>query len=396
MLKRLYVDNYHCFVNFELKFDSPMALLMGTNGSGKTTLFHVLRCLQRLICDRVLVEDVFRTTDCTRWLSLQEQKFEVDVEVREDDQRNLYSYVLLLEHNPDRRLVRVKEEKLFCIGNLLYATEWDRSSSHPSLLGQIYTDDFKSGTRLPQDWSQSGVGFLSAAERHDNKKMRAFKHALDRWVIVHPAPMVAARLGNSVSLDAWMEIESRQEQSRLDDYARNFASWYRHLLQEQSDNSSDLTQALREVLPGFHSISLKEFGEGSRVLKVAFKLENTAQPILYSFNELSDGQRMLIVLYTLLIGLKGQGQTLFIDELDNFLALREIQPWLNTLLDEVGESFEQAVLISHHPEIFDGLAGANYIKHLVRDRQGSVRQMPSPQAVDGLSLSQTIARGWEV
>jgi len=69
-----------------------------------------------------------------------------------------------------------------------------------------------------------------------------------------------------------------------------------------------------------------------------------------SFGALSDGQKMLIGLYTLLFfsTLQKQGFSLFIDEPDNFVALREIQPWLSRLVDECGDSIEQAVLISHH------------------------------------------------
>ena len=37
MLKRLYVDNYKCLVNFEL-FLEPTTLLVGLNGTGKSTI----------------------------------------------------------------------------------------------------------------------------------------------------------------------------------------------------------------------------------------------------------------------------------------------------------------------------------------------------------------------
>jgi predicted ATPase len=37
MLKRIYVDNFRCLVNFELKLDR-VNLLLGRNGTGKTTV----------------------------------------------------------------------------------------------------------------------------------------------------------------------------------------------------------------------------------------------------------------------------------------------------------------------------------------------------------------------
>ena len=48
----------------------------------------------------------------------------------------------------------------------------------------------------------------------------------------------------------------------------------------------------------------------------------------YSISELSEGQRCLISLYMILHFRIERGDTVFIDEPDNFIALREIQPWL--------------------------------------------------------------------
>jgi len=50
MLKRIYADNYQCFVNFECQFDS-LQLLMGQNGVGKTTVFNLLEVLREFIVE---------------------------------------------------------------------------------------------------------------------------------------------------------------------------------------------------------------------------------------------------------------------------------------------------------------------------------------------------------
>ncbi|MBP0026917.1 AAA family ATPase [Roseofilum sp. Guam] len=44
MLKRIYVNNFRCLVNFELTVDS-FSPFLGANGSGKTAVFDVLRKL---------------------------------------------------------------------------------------------------------------------------------------------------------------------------------------------------------------------------------------------------------------------------------------------------------------------------------------------------------------
>jgi len=48
MLKRLYIDNFRCFVNFEYKPERKQ-LLLGANGSGKSSLLEVIRLLKRFL-----------------------------------------------------------------------------------------------------------------------------------------------------------------------------------------------------------------------------------------------------------------------------------------------------------------------------------------------------------
>ncbi len=84
MLKRIYVNNFRCLVNFELTVDS-LNLFMGSNGSGKTTVFEVLRKLQKFILgDQAFqqdykVSDLFASKDLTRWQKSNIQKFELRI-----------------------------------------------------------------------------------------------------------------------------------------------------------------------------------------------------------------------------------------------------------------------------------------------------------------------------
>jgi AAA15 family ATPase/GTPase len=117
----------------------------------------------------------------------------------------------------------------------------------------------------------------------------------------------------------------------------------------------------------------------------------------FSFDEISHGQRTIIALYALLFGLKCHEYSFFIDEPDNFLALPEIQPWLNALIDkcDLGE-IVQAVLISHHPELIDFLGISRGIL-FERGLNGHIRTRKAADVANGsgLKLSETIARGWE-
>lgn len=366
MLKRIYIDNFRCLVNFELRFDA-INLLLGANGSGKTSVFDVLRRLQEFIIGDARVHDVFPTADLTRWQMGKQQRFELEIAAGGDS----YAYSLIIDHDVDRRRMRVFEEKLDLNGKPLFACREG--------MAQLYRDNHSEGPQYPFDWTLSAVGALH--ERPDNQKLTRFKREQAKLIVVRPMP-------------ALMERESRGEQERLTHRMENFVSWYRHLAQEHMGAMVTLLAELKSVLPGFDSLSLKEAGEDARALKALFAPPGGGKPIAYDFSELSDGQKMLVALYTLVFGMKDEGISLFIDEPDNFLALREIQPWLSSLADAIGESVEQAVLISHHPEIINYLGGAHG-RWLERDAQGPVRVSDAPGSVQGLSLAETVARGWE-
>jgi len=129
--------------------------------------------------------------------------------------------------------------------------------------------------------------------------------------------------------------------------------------------------------------------------KVGFRSEDeNARPIYFDFEQLSDGQRVMIVLYSLLLGLQDMGHTVFIDEPENYVSLPEIQPWLMELSDACGGSFPQVVVISHHPELINYF-GPECGKWIERDPLGPTRVKKLPEQIDkGLKLSEQIARGW--
>ena len=198
-------------------------------------------------------------------------------------------------------------------------------------------------------------------------------------VIVRPNPVL-------------MVSESTREENFLSNSADNFASWYRFMSQENQAGAFELTSALRTIIDGFHSFRLKDSGEETKSLQVAFSSEN-GELVYYKFKELSDGQRMIILLYTL-ISINQKGSCLCIDEPENFLALPEIQPWLLSLFDISQERDIQAILVSHHPEIINYL-GSDSGCWFERSPNGATRmQQIHETGEQGITLSELIARGW--
>jgi len=316
---------------------------------------------------------VFPPGDLTRWQSSELQRFDLDLQIGPA----AYTYSLLVEHAEDRRRARIAQEQLLMNEMPLFELRVTGGEA----TAQLYHDDFTAGPQYPFDWSQSGVGSLP--ERPDNKNLVAFRRELKKFIIAAPCPVL-------------MSNESREEEDLLSNHMENFVSWYRWLSQEHQGGVFMACQELRKVLPGFTSFSLKEAGENARVLKALFQRSSErSRPISFDFNELSDGQRQLIVLYMMVFGLSNEGLHLFLDEPDNYVELREIEPWLAQLACRVGDGIAQAVLISHHPQVIDYLAGSAG-RWFERDPVGPARVGDKPKAqVEGLKTSETIARGWE-
>ena len=104
----------------------------------------------------------------------------------------------------------------------------------------------------------------------------------------------------------------------------------------------------------------------------------------------------MIGLYSTSHGLFAEGDaTLCVDEPENFLALPEIQPWLDGLYEGCEEEGKQGVLISHHPRILNFLAAETGIwfereKGLGPTRISEIRTDPKGP----ISIDQLIERGW--
>ena len=365
MLTRFYADNFLCMVNFELRLDETN-IFLGPNESGKTSVFRALRAIQALVSRGAKLDEVFATRDLTQFQNRKLQKFELDLDL----DGGAYRYVLQVEYDRTKRTKRVSKECLYHEDKPIF--RFDNG------VVQLYHANYSAGPKFTFDWYRSGVGAM-----HENRKLIQFKKALADFIIVQPCPPL-------------FHYEAKSEDEFLEPFMQNFASWYRHVAQENMGENFELFQILGKVIPGFRELKLSESGENVRTLKICFgRPDNGQRPNCYGFGQLSDGQKLLVALYSLLVLSGNRRRSLFIDEPDNFLSPREIQPWLAELEERCGDKLEQAVLISHHPISIDYMAGACG-KWFSRDGDGSAWAMDKPEKmVDGLPLSVLVARGWE-
>ncbi|HUU95068.1 MAG TPA: ATP-binding protein [Phycisphaerae bacterium] len=371
MIKRLYVDNYTCLVNFEYQ-PVRLQLLFGENGTGKSAVFDVLARLRDFLVWGKPTGEMFPPSTLTAWQTRPEQTFELEVE----GNGGVYRYRLVIEHNRALNISRVRQEQLRFEGNLLY--DFDGQNAH------LFNDDFSKGPVFPQDGSRSGAAFVP--ERADHRLLAWFRHRLGMTYVIAIDPLR-------------MDLASLGERTAPDPGLTNFASWYRHLTQDSPEKMGALFDSLQQVIDGFTGLKLGAAGETARVLRVYFKhreeQDTAGREFSLMLNQISTGHRCLIALFTILHCAVRPDMTLCIDEPDNFIALREMQPWLTELCDRVEEEKSQCLVISHHPEFIDLLA----VKHGVRftrTGQGPVRLKAFQWSqADAVRPSEIVARGWD-
>ncbi|MHC5938321.1 AAA family ATPase [Nostoc sp.] len=367
MLKRIYIDNFRGLVNFEMNFDS-INLFLGGNGSGKSTVFEALRRIQLFISGVAKVEVIFPFFDCTRWQTLPIQRFEIEI----DGNNGNYKYELAIEHN--RENSQVKYERLW----------YDNQPLLKFDMGEVqifYDNHLVSPTKYPPfNWSESILPLFMA--NNDITKLTWFKQRMERFIIVQIIPSMIIN-------------GSQKEEVQLSPKMENFISWYRYISHDQG-KVAELINVLKNVLDGFISFKFDQFGVGYTTLQLRFA--SVVNPTnIYYFNELSDGQKVLIALYTLIYCTQSEDYTLCIDEPENFLALPEIQPWIIKLYDLCSDRKIQALLISHHPVLINYLLASPIGYWFERRSNAPVRVKPiSNEETEnsGLPISELIARGW--
>ena len=343
MLTRLYLDNFRCFVNFEHK-PARKQLILGRNGCGKSSYLDALLLLRQFVVKGDVFDDFFTLSQRTRWMTQPHQTFELEAEL--DGGRYLYHLVIEPWGEPARP--RVKSEVVRFDGKPIF--EFETGEVH------LFNDRFEHKVTYEFDWHRSALATI--IQRRDNYRLSRFKS----WV----ASLFCFRI-NPFAMGHRAEGESLYPNMDLS----NIASWYRNLVQADPLQNAAMLESVRASLDDFSFLKLAPAGENVRLLGAEFT-QAGGKTINFNFNELSDGQRCLICLYAILHFVLARGSTVVLDEPDNFLSLREIQPWLMAVSDTVEDGQGQILVISHHPEILNQWAPNNGVQ-FVRDGIGPVR-----------------------
>jgi predicted ATPase len=315
MLTRLYIDNFRCFEKFEWR-PGRKQLILGRNGTGKSSLMDALLSVCNIAVRGERVDQWFKLSQRTRWLDQPEQVFEIEAQLKGGN----YRYRLVIEPGGEPARPRVQWETL-------------RLNDDP-IFDFCNAEALNPGPPHQLDQSRSA---LPTFVGRGIAPFREWLAGISCWHI------------NPVAIGS--RAESEDIAPRVD--LANFAAWYRHLVQAHPRENSAFHKDLRESLDGFDQLVLAD--ENFRTLYAEFLGDD--KRIRIPFGELSDGQRCLICLYAIMHFAVAMGGTVIIDEPDNFISLREIQPWLMRIEEIADDHKGQVILISHHPEILNQWAG---------------------------------------
>lgn len=365
MLTRLLIENYRCFERATSLELGSLALLAGPNGAGKSTIFEMLWNIRQLVSAGENASALFPAATQTRWGRGATQRFELELGGLD----GTYTYRLSIRHGKTAAGTHIEREEILHERKLLYSFFREKVTIHPD--EKSLSRDFPAGNKL------SPLSNLPVKLR--SKRLHWVLDRISRIWVFRPVPP---------KLTPFAEP---QADLLLPDLS-NFASWLLAMHKVRPRLRSALKKSLGIVLEGFVNYNFAPLGKKTHLLGFLFSApRRRPEGTLFTFEELSEGQRALVVLYTLLHAIPDDA-TLCIDEPEEFLSPREIQPWLNLLMEKTDEG-GQALLISHNPGLIDLLAPSNGLL-LTRPEGGPVQVSSVPEDDSGLPVSELLARGW--
>lgn len=322
MIRRLYVHNFRCLENFELRVSSqPSVLLIGNNGSGKTTVGLALQILQKIARGTNRVGDLVKPKDLTRGRTDVPMRFEIEVEL----EAKIYGYVIAFEFPEGFKELRVLEEKLTVEGKPVYTREM--AQVHLAKTGNAKEAKFLI------DWHLVALPIVQ--EQSTKDPLFIFRQWLGRMLILRPIPSLI--LGGS-------EQETLQPSLHVTD----FGAWFSGLLAYAPSAYTKIDEYLKQVMPDLKDIKNPVVGKDSRSLVVQFSNDQGSVGVL--FDDLSDGEKCFMICALVLAANDAYGPVCcFWDEPDNYLAPSEVGHFV-LALRKAFQSGGQFIATSHNSE----------------------------------------------
>ncbi len=328
MLKRLYVHNFKCLQNFELKLnDLNSVFLLGKNGSGKTTIFDVIEIFQKIGRGTTLLEDLIDKTSFNLGNKHLPIEFELEVEI---DKKN-FEYKLSVEFPEGFIYPRVKNESLFVNKKAIF----QRNGGETSV---------KESTHFSLDWHHIGLLLISL---RDEKSLILFRGWLRDIIILSPFP----RHFNDFS---------KAESVTVSREGANIIDWARWLLSSNPSLYITIFDFLKLRMPDLQVFKFEVLGRDDKGLIFTFKDNNKNFDV--DFSQLSDGEKIFFLGATVIVAYMNNPTTLCLwDEPDNFVGLKELNHFITAFRKsfEASESKGQLIMTSHNERVINNFSDHN-------------------------------------
>ncbi len=318
MIRRVFVDNYRCLINFEFRPDR-VNLLIGANGSGKSAFFEAVNWLWAFARGQSVTTLPASTLPWGDKAVI--QTFEIDV--RDPDGGDDIRYQLRVSH------------------------------AGPSSSAQFVDERLTKGKTSVLSVTAAGVKVLGENGQVLEAAFQGPTTALSSGLGGHP---ILGRFRAVISGISFFRINpyniletSSAEDHQLKADASNFAAWLRYVATDRASYVGFLAR-IAEALPQLKNLRQLDLG-GDKQTLVAAVTRGSLNESLIPFSDFSEGEKCLCVLHAI-AAFRPSASSLFLDEPDNFLSLREVQPLLSGLV----EGGSQLFVVTHHPEAIDYLA----------------------------------------
>jgi len=300
MLQRLYIHNFCCLQNFEIKpEDNASILLIGKNGAGKSTIAKALLIFRKLGTGISRTRDLVVKDDFTLGRTTERIRFELEALL----ERKKFSYALVLDMPDNFRELRVFEESLQVDGKPVYTRQEAQLTYYATKKSEFSLD-----------WHTIALPVITEKNKGPLQALRAW---LGRMQILAPIPQLISG-------------ESHDSHDPLSPYCENFADYLTALLAAAPVSYSHMTAYLNKLMPDLKEFRNELVGDDVRLLRVFFGNDDTT--FERKFDRLSDGEKCMFICAAVLASLKVHDNVfVFWDEPDNYLALPEIEHFIRAL-----------------------------------------------------------------